>query len=62
MRIDLPTFGVKTIENAYQAGLRGVALHTGNGLVVDEDEAIKLANKLNMFIIGINPADYMELN
>jgi len=62
MRIDLPTFGVKTIENAYQAGLRGVALHTGNGLIVDEVEAIKLANKLNMFIIGINPADYMEQN
>ena len=60
MRIDLPTFGVKTIENAHAAGLRGVALHAGNGLIVDEADAIKLANKLGMFIIGINPADYME--
>lgn len=60
MRIDLPTFGVRTIENAHAAGLRGVALHAGNGLIVDEAEAIKLANKLGMFIIGINPADYME--
>jgi len=62
MRIDLPTFGVKTIENAHASGLRGVALHAGNGLIVDETDAIKLANKLGMFIIGINPADYMECN
>lgn len=61
MRIDLPTFGPRTIENAYAAGLRGVALHTGNGLIVDEAEAIKLANKLGLFIIGINPADYLGI-
>ncbi len=60
MRIDLPTFGSQTIENAHKSGLRGVALHTGNGLLVDETEAIKLADKLGMFVIGINPADYME--
>lgn len=61
MRLDLPTFGVKTIENAYAAKLRGVALHTGNGLIVDQAEAIALANKLGLFVIGINPADYLDV-
>lgn len=60
MRVDLPTFGPRTIERAHEAGLRGVALHTGNGLIVDEEEAVKLANRLGLFVIGINPADYLR--
>ena len=57
MRIDLPTIGVTTIENAYKAGLRGVAVHAGNALIVNETEVIKLANKYKMFIIGVNPTE-----
>lgn len=57
MRVDLPTFGTRTIEGAKNSGLRGVALHAGNGLIVNEKEAVKLADELGLFIIGINPAD-----
>ena len=57
MRIDLPAFGTRTIENAHKAGLRGIALHAGNGLIADEAEALKLADKLGMFVVGVNPAD-----
>ncbi len=60
MRIDLPTIGVKTIENAYKSGLRGVAVHAGNALIVDEPEVIKLANKYKMFVIGINPGEIIQ--
>ena len=60
MRIDLPTIGVRTIENAKASGLDGVAVHAGNTLIVDEDEVIKTANKLGMFLIGIEPGDYVE--
>lgn len=60
MRIDLPTIGVKTIENAYESGLRGVAVHAGNTLIVDEKEVIKLANKYKMFVIGINPGEIIQ--
>lgn len=60
MRIDLPTIGTFTIQNAKDSGLRGIAVHAGNGLIVDESEVIKLANKEGLFIIGINPADYAE--
>ena len=56
MRIDLPTIGTKTVENAHNSGFKGIAVHAGNTLIVNEDEVIKLANKYGMFIKGINPA------
>ena len=58
MRIDLPTIGTRTIENAHKCGFRGIAVHAGNTLIVDEKAVIDLANKYKMFIKGINPAEY----
>ena len=55
MRIDLPTIGTRTIEALHQAGMRGVAIHTGNALIVNEPEVIALADKYGMFIMGIVP-------
>lgn len=60
MRIDLPTIGVKTVENAYKSGLRGIAVHGGNALIVDEPEVIKLADKYKMFVAGINPGEILK--
>ena len=57
MRIDLPTIGTRTIEQLHNAGMKGIAVHCGNALIVDEDEVIALANKYNMFIIGITPTE-----
>lgn len=57
MRIDLPTIGVKTVENMHAAGMRGIAVHAGNALIVDEEKVIALANKYSMFICGIKPED-----
>ena len=58
MRIDLPTIGVKTIENAHNSGFSGIAIHEGNTLIVNQEEVVKLANKYKMFIKSINPAEY----
>lgn len=58
MRIDLPTIGTRTIENAHNSGFKGIAIHAGNTLIVNETEVIKLANKYGMFIKGITPAEY----
>ena len=55
MRIDLPTIGTRTVERAHETGLRGIAVHTGNGLIVDETEVIKLADKYGLFVIGVTP-------
>jgi len=58
MRVDLPTIGPKTVENAAASGLRGIAIHEGNALIVDLEKTIEIANKNKIFIIGINPRDY----
>ena len=55
MRIDLPTIGTRTVERAHETGLRGIAVHAGNGLIVDETEVIKLADKYGLFVIGVTP-------
>ena len=60
MRIDLPTIGDRTVISAYQSGLSGIVLHAGNGLIANEKETIKLADKYGIFVMGINPADYYK--
>ena len=60
MRVDLPTIGDKTVQAAYEAGLSGIALHAGNGLIVNEKETVKLADKLGLFVMGIDPAEFIR--
>lgn len=60
LRIDLPTIGKDTIENAHKSGFKGIAVHAGNALIVNEKEVIKLADKYGMFIKGIIPSEYSE--
>ena len=60
MRIDLPTIGPRSVERAHESELAGIVVHAGNGLIVDEAETIALANKYGMFIMGINPDDYLK--
>ena len=55
MRIDLPTIGTRTIEALHQAGMRGIAIHAGNALMINEPEVLALADKYGMFIMGIVP-------
>ena len=60
MRIDLPTIGSRSVERAHETGLEGIIVHAGNGLIVDEKETIDLANKYGMYIVGVNPDDYLK--
>ena len=59
MRIDLPTIGPRSVERAKASGLRGIAVHAGNGLIVDEAEVIRQADKYGIFVMGVNPGDYL---
>lgn len=52
-RVDLPTIGLRTVVNAHDAGLRGIAVHAGQTLVVDRDAVVKKADELGLFIIGV---------
>ena len=60
MRIDLPAIGPRSVSRAQESGLRGIVVHAGNGLIVDEAETIRLADKAGLFIMGINPDDYLK--
>ena len=52
------TAGVENIENAHKSGLKGIAVHAGNTLIVNEPEVIRLANEYGLFIKGIIPSEY----
>lgn len=53
-RVDLPTIGKQTIENAHAAGLSGIVVEAGNAFFYERDEALALANNLGLFIIGVD--------
>lgn len=55
-RLDLPTVGVATIENAARAGLRGVAVEADGSLIVDRPAVAAAADRLGLFIIGVAPS------
>jgi UDP-2,3-diacylglucosamine hydrolase len=52
-RIDLPAIGINTIENAYNAGLKGIAIKAGSSLIIDIKKVITTANEYGIFLIGI---------
>jgi len=52
--LDLPTIGINTIQNAYEAGLKGVVLHAGYTLLVDPKGIAEYANKYRMFVVGVD--------
>lgn len=52
-RVDLPSVGVKTIENIHLNKLRGIAIEAGNTLIINRAEVIAKANELGVFVIGI---------
>ncbi len=56
LRLDMPTLGVRTVEGAAQAGLAGIAGEAGAVLVVDRDAVIAAADRLGLFVVGVEPA------
>jgi DUF1009 family protein len=52
-RVDLPTIGPDTVENAARAGLAGIAVEAGGALVIDRMEVARRADAAGLFVIGI---------
>jgi len=50
MRIDIPAIGPRTVRNAADAGLQGIAISVGRVLIADQAETIALADRLGLFI------------
>jgi DUF1009 family protein len=55
-RIDLPTIGTQTVREAASAGLRGIAVEVGGSLVLGRDAVAAEADRLGLFVTGIELA------
>lgn len=56
-RIDLPTIGVHTVEAAAVAGLAGIGIEAGGGLIINEKQVRERAQALGLFLFGF-PKDW----
>ena len=56
LRVDMPTIGPATVQNAADAGVSGLAISPGQVLLVEKPKMIELANKLGLFIVAREPA------
>jgi len=54
VRADLPTIGTDTIEQIYKAGFAGIAMEAGGSIILDANEAIRLADSYGLFITGVH--------
>ena len=55
-RVDLPTIGPATIENAAAAGLAGIVAEGGRAFIIDREQVIALADAAGLFIAGLPPS------
>ena len=51
LRIDLPTVGIKTLEQCKSAGLKGIVLKGQKNIFLEKKKCFNFANKNKMFII-----------
>jgi UDP-2,3-diacylglucosamine hydrolase len=55
LRLDLPTIGPATAEEAKMAGLSGVAGEAGRALLAGRDETIAAFRQAGLFLLGLPP-------
>lgn len=60
-RVDLAASGSRTVRNAAAAGLAGIALGAGATLAIDRAAMIAEADRLGLFLIGIDPSSAGEI-
>ena len=53
LRVDLPTIGLDTLKDCKKANIKGIVLKAGQNIFLDKREAIKFANKNNIFVVAI---------
>jgi DUF1009 family protein len=59
-RFDVPTIGMQTIQTMHEAGARCLAVESGMTIMLDDEEVVKLADKLGIAIVSLN-ADELQL-
>lgn len=54
-RADLPAIGRQTVHGAVKAGLRGIAVEAGSGIVLGRAAVAEVADRAGLFVVGIKP-------
>lgn len=57
LRVDLPAIGPRTLVRAARAGLQGIAYGAGRVLVINEAATIATADRLGLFLVGLDPEE-----
>ena len=52
LRVDMPTIGPATVQNAITAGLAGIVISPGSVLLVDRDAIVDMASKAGFFVVA----------
>ena len=52
LRVDLPTVGLKTLEQCKLAGLKGIVVKSRKNIFLERKKCINFANKNKMFILS----------
>ena len=53
MRFDVPTIGLQTIQTMRESGARVLAIESEMTIILDEDEVLRLADKLGIAIVSV---------
>lgn len=54
LRIDLPVIGPETVMRCAEAGLAGIAVEAGRVIIASQQECIKVANRLGLFVVSLD--------
>lgn len=52
--LDMPTIGLRTLENLYDHGFDGLAVHAGNSLMPEREAIIEFADNRKLFVLGVD--------
>lgn len=52
LRVDLPTIGPRTVTDAHEAGLAGIAVEAERSFILNCAETVRLADERGLFILG----------
>lgn len=59
MRFDVPTIGLRTLQNLYHAGGRTVAIEANQTIIVDREQTLQFANTHGIAILSLQDAQAM---
>ncbi|WP_457094630.1 LpxI family protein [Microvirga sp. P5_D2] len=54
LRVDMPTIGPRTVAEAARAGLSGIAIGAGSTFVLEQEETLRIADRLGVFLAAVD--------